>query len=385
MRYDIWYDHHSIYRWINYDYLNKLLRVDINIPRVRETNHFDHKRVKVKTIPVKHVNQTKESKVAGQRNLQQETKQDTHRVCCPCQHTERGGRLGVELSAPERRSWPAGAGGWGTGPGPAAPGPAARLERLSSWLCWSRTGAGQRRWRPAGAWRCCCRSVGTCGAAPPGPPLCKVLWRQRRSSLQASGEQWHRPQGSDMQHAFCFLLFFYKCNRRLKSLKSYRHIFLQAHRQIPQTVWDSSPVYEFLKCAFWPKDIEKVNTSVKQHRFNKSCIKTWHQLRVNYAQQSSLNTLEKKQGFHFIPLPSPDTTLRRNRGESCLFPGSRGNRLQHLSSCNSPPFMRQNSVPTSSRNSVKTVSCWCSMLQPDSSLKPTSTVQKNNCATSSFD
>lgn len=118
-----------------------------------------------------------------------ETERDTHRVCCPCQHTERGGRLGVELSAPERRSWPAGAGGWGTRPGPAAPEPAARPERLSSWLCWSRTGAGQRRWRPAAAWRCCCRSVGTCAAAPPGPPLCKVLWRQRRSSLEAMGSR----------------------------------------------------------------------------------------------------------------------------------------------------------------------------------------------------
>lgn len=73
-------------------------------------------------------------------------------------------------------------------------------------------------------------------------------------------------------YSICFFFLFHNSKGRLKSSKSHRHISLQAHRQMPQTVWDSSPVCEFLKCAFWPEDTEKVNTLIKQHRFYKSRI-----------------------------------------------------------------------------------------------------------------
>lgn len=108
---------------------------------------------------------------------------DPYRVCCPCQYTERGGRLWAEHSAPRRKSWPAGAWGWGTGLCLGEPEPSGRLGRLSSWPCWSRQAPGQWRWHPASAWHCCHKSEGSGGAKRPKLPLCKVLWCQHRSSL----------------------------------------------------------------------------------------------------------------------------------------------------------------------------------------------------------
>lgn len=40
--------------------------------------------------------------------------------------------------------------------------------------------------------------------------------------------------------------FIYRCH-------SYRHIFLQVHLQMAQPFWDSSPVCESPRCAFWPE------------------------------------------------------------------------------------------------------------------------------------
>lgn len=115
-----------------------------------------------------------------------ETMDNPYRVCCPCQYTEHGGRLEAELSAPKRKSWPAGVLGWGTGLGLGEPGPSVRLGRLSSWPCWSHQAPGRWRWHPASVWRCCHRFGGSDDAKPPRLPLCKVLWCQHHSSLGIS-------------------------------------------------------------------------------------------------------------------------------------------------------------------------------------------------------
>lgn len=72
---------------------------------------------------------------------------------------------------------------------------------------------------------------------------------------------WKRAGSSEMdrkvrKYTFLFLFFSERQRELGRSSKSYRHIFLQAHRQTAQPVWDSSPVCESLKCAFWPEDGE---------------------------------------------------------------------------------------------------------------------------------
>lgn len=108
----------------------------------------------------------------------------SYRAGCPCQYTERGGRLSEEFSAPRRRSSPTGAWGWGTGPGPREPGPSGRPGQLSSLPCWSRRAQGRWTPRPASVWHCCRRSAGIGGATPSRLPLCKVLWCQHHNSLE---------------------------------------------------------------------------------------------------------------------------------------------------------------------------------------------------------
>lgn len=127
---------------------------------------------------------------------------------------------------------------------------------------------------------------------------------------------------------------------------------------MPQTVWDSSPVCEFLKCAFWPKDTEKVNTSVKHNHFHKSrtrCKTDWgynaHQKKFEYTfLEYDMSLWIYSTAFNWLDFN------KEWRGKLFLS-GSKGNRFQHLSSCNSAPSMRQNSVPTCSGIGVKSVSC----------------------------
>lgn len=89
--------------------------------------------------------------------------------------------------------------------------------------------------------------------------------------------------------------FFSERQRELgRSSKSYRHIFLQARRQTAQPVWDSSPVCESLKCAFWPEDGEDQLSNIALtnlvQRFDIYEV-------ILRAQESSLHTLANSEPF----------------------------------------------------------------------------------------